>query len=62
MNDEIKIKGSEQINISCTKNILNQMINCICKIKIKKNNKAKIVIMKQKLLMSLFMVLHFFVK
>ena len=33
MKEEIKIKSSELINISCTRNILNQMIKCICKIK-----------------------------
>ena len=33
MKDEIKIKGSaEPVNISTTKKILNQMMNCICKI------------------------------
>ena len=42
MKEEIKIKGSELINIQCTRNILNQMINCICKIKINKNNETEI--------------------
>ena len=42
MKEEIKIKGSELINISCTRNILNQMINCVCKIKINKNNETEI--------------------
>ena len=36
MKKEIKIKGSaDPINISGTERILNQMINCICKIKYK---------------------------
>ena len=38
MKDEINIKGSDLINISCTKKILNQMMNCICKIKLKGAN------------------------
>ena len=38
MKDEIEIKGSPLINISTTKKILNQMMNCICKIKIKGAN------------------------
>ena len=39
MRKEIKIKSSpEPVSISGTKIILNQMINCICKIKIKEAN------------------------
>ena len=39
MKKEIKIKGSvDAINIPSTKKILNQMINCICKIKINEAN------------------------
>ncbi len=38
MKEEINIKGSELINLSCTKKILNQMINCIGKIKLKGAN------------------------
>ena len=39
MKEEKIIKGSvDMVNISCTKKILNQMINCICKIKIKGAN------------------------
>ena len=38
MKDEINIKGSPLINISSTKKILNQMMNCICKIKLKGAN------------------------
>ena len=39
MKDELKIKGSaDPINISGTKKILNQMMNCICKIKLKGAN------------------------
>ena len=39
MKKEIKIKGSaDPVNIKGTKTILNQMMNCICKIKIKGDN------------------------
>ena len=42
MKKEIKIKGSaDPINISGTERILNQMINCICKIKIKAKNEEE---------------------
>jgi len=44
MEEEIKIKGSaDPVNISCTKTILNQMMICICKIKIKSANKGGII-------------------
>ena len=43
MKEEKKIIGSPvPVNISCTKNILNQMMNCICKIKIKGENEEGI--------------------
>ena len=39
MKEEINIKGSaDPVNILGTKKILNQMIRCICKIKIKDAN------------------------
>ena len=39
MNDESFIKGSvDPVNMSCTEKILNQMKNCVCKIKIGKIN------------------------
>ena len=44
MKEEIKIKGSaDPVNMSRTKTILNQMMNCICKIKIKGNNQEEII-------------------
>ena len=44
MNEEIKIKNSvDPVNILRTKRILNQMMNCVCKIKIKCNNQERII-------------------
>jgi len=44
MQEEIKIKGSvDPVNISGTKKILNQMMKCICKIKIKGDNQEGII-------------------
>ena len=44
MKKEIKIKGSaDPVNIKGTKTILNQMMNCICKIKTKNKNQKEII-------------------
>ena len=44
MKEEIKIKGSaDPVNITGTKKILYQMMNCMCKIKINSANKEGII-------------------
>ena len=44
MKDDMNEKGSlDPVNISGTKKIINQMINCICKIKINGANQEQII-------------------